>query len=70
LLVPLSAGGHDFIVRNINPKPHIYLTDCRYSSERARHEKLNGLETLMRKLSRMVSKVALSHERVSAFGAR
>lgn len=71
LHVPLSAGGHDFIVRNFRPKAiNFYLIDYRYFFERAKHGKLNGPATLTKNLSRKASKDASNLERASALGAR
>jgi hypothetical protein len=49
LLVPLSAGGQDFIVSDFIPKSsNFHLMDLRYFSERARYGKSNGLAILTR----------------------
>lgn len=49
LHVPLSAGGRDFIVRNLRPEAmNFWLIDHRFFFERAKSRKSNGPATLMR----------------------
>lgn len=71
LLVPLSTGGHDFIVRNSSPEAtNFCLTIRRYFSERAENRKSNGLATLTRNFSRKALKDVLNLEPAFALGAR